>query len=97
MTRALSTAESLTGSSNNATVIVDTLLDILVKENPDIRLNKNWHDRNEWVFNNAGGAMGSMFIVHASITEYVSCSLASRFPVLPDACLGGRGCGAQGV
>ncbi|SPO23467.1 C-8 sterol isomerase [Ustilago trichophora] len=57
----------------NATAIFDDILDNL-RADPKTApyINKNHFSvETEWMFNNAGGAMGSMYIIHASITEYL--------------------------
>ncbi|QDZ20996.1 ERG2/sigma1 receptor-like protein [Chloropicon primus] len=46
--------------------IVDSVRSLLKKEYPDYII-----DDSEWLFNNAGGAMGAMVVLHASLSEYV--------------------------
>ena len=61
---------AIAASPNNTAGMINHIVTNLTLTYPSkqIRLNAN---QNEWVFNNAGGAMGAMYIIHASITEYL--------------------------
>mmetsp|Transcript_666 Transcript_666/g.2539 ORF Transcript_666/g.2539 Transcript_666/m.2539 type:complete len:215 (+) Transcript_666:242-886(+) len=52
--------------ANDPQGIVDSVRSLLKKEYPDDIV-----DDSEWLFNNAGGAMGAMVVLHASLSEYV--------------------------
>lgn len=61
---------------NDTQLIFDDILQQL-HANPKLKPTLNKHsvyDSWEWMFNNAGGAMGSMYIIHASITEVRDCA-----------------------
>ncbi|KAI9485453.1 MAG: ERG2/sigma1 receptor-like protein [Benjaminiella poitrasii] len=51
---------------NDTHEMITHIADELAKEYPGHILTEE-----DWVFNNAGGAMGTMWILHASVTEYV--------------------------
>ncbi|KAH7551636.1 hypothetical protein BM1_09270 [Bipolaris maydis] len=51
---------------NDTAAVVSYIVDSLAVSHPQyVNLDE------EWVFNNAGGAMGAMYIIHASVTEYL--------------------------
>jgi len=66
--QAKATEKTLASSSNV------TLVDLIVGNTVDLlqqRYPEHVTRHSDWVLNNAGGAMGSMLILHCSLTEYV--------------------------
>lgn len=53
----------------NTTILLHDLLGRIKEAYPNTQVQTDFENRDEWVWNNAGGAMGSMYIIHASITE----------------------------
>jgi len=61
---------AIAASPNNTAGMINHIVTNLTLTYPSQKIRLNTH-QNEWVFNNAGGAMGAMYIIHASITEYL--------------------------
>ncbi|KAJ7163575.1 ERG2/sigma1 receptor-like protein [Mycena crocata] len=61
---------AIASSPNDTAGMINHIVTNLTLTYPtnQIKLNVN---QGEWVFNNAGGAMGAMYIIHASVTEYL--------------------------
>lgn len=62
------TKRGIAAHGNDTRSVVKYIVDELA-ERPAVKNFINLEE--EWVFNNAGGAMGAMYIIHASITEYL--------------------------
>ncbi|EPQ52332.1 ERG2 and sigma1 receptor-like protein [Gloeophyllum trabeum ATCC 11539] len=62
--------EAVAVSGDDMRGMIDHIVKNLTATYPDSRIKLNT-DSSEWMFNNAGGAMGAMYIIHSSITEYL--------------------------
>lgn len=60
---------AIAASPNDTAGMISHIVTNLTETYPDNKIRLNTHQ--DWVFNNAGGAMGAMYIIHASITEYL--------------------------
>jgi C-8 sterol isomerase len=61
---------AIASSPNDTAGMIQHIVTNLTLTYPSTQIAIN-ADSSEWVFNNAGGAMGAMYIIHASITEYL--------------------------
>lgn len=61
---------AIAAHGNDTQAVSDYIIADL-RQNPKVAPYINPNAGPDWVFNNAGGAMGAMTIIHASITEYL--------------------------
>jgi len=61
---------AIAASPNSTSGMVDYIVANLTATYPATRIALNT-DASEWVFSNSGGAMGAMYVIHASVTEYL--------------------------
>ncbi|KAF7328862.1 ERG2 and sigma1 receptor-like protein [Mycena venus] len=61
---------AIASSPNNTAGMIQHIVANLTSTFPSTHVRINV-DSSEWLLNNAGGAMGAMYIIHASITEYL--------------------------
>lgn len=63
-------AKDAISKHNTTEGVVRAVIQSLQQRYPDHVAPGQYEDL-EWLFNNAGGAMGSMTVLHASISEYI--------------------------
>ncbi|KAI1166322.1 ERG2/sigma1 receptor-like protein [Nemania serpens] len=65
------TQRGIRAHGNDTGAIINYIVGELAERHPQ-HVNAHSHDdADEWMFNNAGGAMGGMYLIHASVTEYL--------------------------